>query len=337
MYGSVTASAPGRVCFAGEDIDWISGPAILGAINLRLQVTVTPLPSHCDFILLKSGNPFYVERRVSLSKLGQYKKHVMDYVEAAVKVLINCGVKITPIQINVSSDLPPRSGLSSSAAVSVASISALAKFYELSLSDYEVCNLAYSVENEELNTGAGQMDFYACGLGGFLYINSSTRPPYPIEQYDFPSNISIIIADTMTPRNTADIIQDKRSRLEKGEAGISSYVKYTEKAIEKIRHLLKQPDFDLEQFGTLISSCHNYLDKYMRVSTDTLNKCVKACLNNGAFGAKLTGTGMGGCMFAIAPTSMSLQIQEALSTYPVITYATYISSLGTIIEREVNL
>lgn len=335
MYKLVTASAPGRVCFAGEDIDWISGPAILGAVNLRLTVTVTHLPKDCDFILLTSGNPFYVQRRVSLSNIGQYKRHVMDYVEAAVKVLIDYGVKITPVHIKVSSDLPPRAGLSSSAAISVASINALSKFHELSLSNYDICALAYSVEGEELNTGAGQMDFYACGLGGFLYIDSAAKPPSPIEQYDLPPDIAIIIADTMTPRNTADIIRSKRARLNRGESSIVSYIEYTEIAIDQLHWLLKQPSFDLERFGALVSSCHHYLDKYMRVSTDTLNRCVETCLDKGAIGAKLTGTGMGGCMFAIAPRSIILQIQEALSAHPVKTYITNISNRGTFIEDAV--
>lgn len=337
MYHSVTASAPGRVCFAGEDIDWISGPAILGAINLRLKVTVTSLPKDCDYILLKSDNPFNVQRRVPLLSVGQYKRHVMDYVEAAVKVLIKRGIKITPIEIGVSSNLPARAGLSSSAAVSIASISALAKFYGIPLSNHEICDLAYSVESDELNTGAGQMDFYACGLGGFMYINSASRPPSPIEQLNLPSGLGVIVADTMVPRNTADIIRSKRERLERAEPSILSYVKYTEAAIKQIHRILREPDPDLERFGTLITSCHMYLDKYMRVSTDMLNKCVDTCLLNGAVGAKLTGTGMGGCMFAVAPTAAVTRIQESLLTHPVLTYATDISTLGVVVERVDNL
>lgn len=337
MYQSVTASAPGRVCFAGEDIDWILGPALLGAVDLRIKVRVTALAENCDFILLKTGNPFNTEHRISLSNIGKYKKHILDYVEGAVKVISNRGVKITPIEINVSSDFPPQAGLSSSAAVTVASLNALAKFYDLSLSTYEICDLAYSIEKDELKTGAGQMDFYVCGLGGVLYLDSANRPPSPVEQYTLPSDIAIIVADTMTPRNTGDIIRGKRLRLAQSESGIISYIKHTKTAIDEIRHLFKQPSFDLKQFGALVIRCHDYLDKYMRVSTDTLNKCVELCLINGAVGAKLTGTGMGGCMFAIVPPSLIIQIKKDLSPLPVTIYETNISSCGTIIEQTVKL
>jgi galactokinase len=40
MSREIIASAPGRVCFAGEDIDWISGPSILCAIDLKTNVLV---------------------------------------------------------------------------------------------------------------------------------------------------------------------------------------------------------------------------------------------------------------------------------------------------------
>jgi mevalonate kinase len=332
MHRTIKASAPGRVCFAGEDIDWISGPAILGAIGLRIEVTVANLPPDCDLIELESGTPFSVKRRISLKSLGCYQGHPLDYVEAAIKVLSAWGAQITPVRVSVSSSLPASVGLSSSAALAVASLAALAKLFRLNLSDIEVCGLAYIVESEELRTGAGQMDFYVCGLGGFMYIDSHNRPPHPIEKYGFPAGMGILIADTMVPRSTADVIRTKRSRLQSAEAGIISYIEHTEKAIADIRGLLQQPELDIDHFGVLISSCHRYLNRYMRVSTDLLNKCVETSLNKGAVGAKLTGTGMGGCMFALAPLSKMREISEALSSLPVLTYATNISNTGIVIE-----
>src|SRR5439155_11369212 len=84
----VIASAPGRVCLAGEDIDWISGPAILCAINLRVSATVVALPAATDALILSSADPFFVERRVPLAEIGRYQHHPMDYVHAAVRTLV---------------------------------------------------------------------------------------------------------------------------------------------------------------------------------------------------------------------------------------------------------
>lgn len=330
MPHSFTASAPGRVCFAGEDIDWISGPSVLCAINLRVTAEVMPLSQDLDFLLLRAKSPFYAEHRILLSELGCYKKHILDYVHGAIKVISDFGVRITPIQITIASQLPARAGLSSSAAVIVSTLAALNGFFNLALSEYEICTLAHAVESKELKTGAGQMDFYSCALGGLLYLNSICSPPDPIERYEFPSNLKIIIVDTLTPRNTADVINCKRKRLLESDKLILTYIKYTEKAIEKMHKLLQLKRMDKLKLGNIITSCHGYLRDYMRVSTKLLDTCVEICLENGALGAKLTGTGMGGCMFAIVPKAKVLQIEEAIINYPVKYYIVDPSHQGII-------
>lgn len=332
IYTNIIASSPGRVCFAGEDIDWISGPYILCAVDLRVNVKITPLPHNCDFILIESSDPFNVKYRIPIIEIGNYQEHILDYIRAALKIIKDSDVNLTPLKISVSSQLPARAGLSSSAAVSVATIAALSKFFGLELSTHKICDLAYSIENKELKTGAGQMDFYACGLGGFFYINSATIPPNPIEKYKFPPNLKIFIVDTETPRNTRDVIDLKRQRLAQSDPMIIAYVNHTEAVIEKMRTLLKQSKTDINKIGTLVSLCHNYLRDYMAVSTDLINICVDICLRNGAIGAKLTGTGMGGCLFALVPESSVNQIKAALSGYPVKIYVTNVSHKGVIVQ-----
>ena len=335
-YNTAIASCPGRVCFAGEDIDWISGPSIVGAIDLRVKTTVTPLSQNAEFIVLRSGEPFNVEKRISLSNFGRYRKHVLDYVHAAVKVLIDKSGMFIPIQVDVESNLPASGGLSSSAAVSIATVTAVGRCFGISLCPSEICELAYSVENDELKTGAGQMDFYVCGLGGFMYINSSSTPPYPIEKYRFQADVAIVIADTQIRRSTAEIIQLKRQRLKESEPGILSYVRHTESSIDQMYSLLTKGSVDINKFGGLVSKCHLYLDKYMSVSTELLNLCVKTCLDHGALGAKLTGTGMGGCMFALVANTNISTIVKALSSYPVAVYVTKVTEEGVITHNSAH-
>ena len=326
------ASAPGRVCFAGEDIDWISGPSILCAINLRIQTTISMLPKNIGEIVLKSGAPLNIEYRVPLVKLGRYQNHIMDYAHAAVKLIQNIVTIIPPIEILIESKLPVSAGLSSSAAVSIATLAALNNFFGLGLSIFEICNLAYAVEKTELKTGAGQMDFYSCGVGGILYMDSSTVPPKTIKKYNLPKNLQIIIIDTLTPRRTKDVIHWKRVRLHQGDPLLIQYIKHTEVAIRKMRNLLMQQNINTPELGEIISCCHKYLKNYMCVSTDMLNVCIETALNNGALGAKLTGTGMGGCAFALTEKKMTERIIQSLSCLPVKTYVTNISNEGIVIH-----
>ena len=118
----IKVSAPGRVCFGGEKLDWLAGPSVVAAIGLRTHVAVSDLPTSDDIVMLRCHHPLNVERRLHFQDIGDYKGHVTDHLEAALKVICNCGVSLAPIIIEVASDIPFGSGLSSSAALCVASI-----------------------------------------------------------------------------------------------------------------------------------------------------------------------------------------------------------------------
>ena len=328
---TVKASAPGRICFAGEDIDWISGPSVLCAINLHTNVTVTSLSASHHQIEITTSGSINGRQSIPIDSVGQYSGHILDYVNASMKVLTSLGIRPCPVQIDITSNLPAKAGLSSSAAVSVASIKALSNYFGLKISNHQIAHLAYLVEKDELKTGAGQMDQYSCSLGGLIYLDSSTTPPCNIKAFTLPDEIELIVADTLTPRSTADVIRLKRQRYAQKENGILAYVRKTEDLIQGIRELVGQSDPSFQCLGELVTACHRTLREDMRVSTPLLESCVSACLENGALGAKITGTGMGGCMFALVLKDDSKQVQHALSMLPVRVYATTPASNGAVI------
>lgn len=97
MKNSVEASAPGRVCLAGEDIDWISGPSVLCAINLRVKATASQKSDNEAVVTFKTKEPFNATLDVPISKIGNYTKNALDYSHAALKVLVDHGVDPTPM------------------------------------------------------------------------------------------------------------------------------------------------------------------------------------------------------------------------------------------------
>ncbi len=289
---------------------------------------MTSLPDDHPNLLLISKEPVNIEYHLPLSGLGKYENNIMDYVHAAIKVIRDLGVEIPPIKIEINSKLPVSAGLASSAAISVVTIAALNKFFDLKLSILEICNLAYNIEQVELKTGAGQMDFYSCGLGGIIYINSLFVPPNPILKYKIPENFQFIIVDTQTKHFTSKVIRWKRERLASKEPLIMQYIEQSELTIQKMHSLLQQENFEISEFGNYISECHYLLKDFMCVSTDLLNTCVEAALKKGALGAKLTGTGLGGCMFALIERSKIDSIVKSISNLPVKHYITGVSELG---------
>ena len=331
------AVAPGRVCLAGEDIDWISGPAILCAIEMHVKATATHTPTDTTPALsVTSSTPFNVTLDVPLTRLGTYyHQHPLDYSHAAAKVLADQGIKLEPMKLAITSDLPAKAGLSSSAAVTLASLGAIAALHEFPIDEEMLSHLAYAVESDELHTGAGQMDMYACGLGGLIYLDSSTTPPADVETFQLPTGYDIVIVDTLTPRNTRDVIAGKRERFNRQEPLFMKYVHETEVAIALLKTLLEAPSLDMEAVGGLVAACHYFLREYMQVSTPLIEECVATALKKGALTAKLTGTGMGGCVFALVPEDNTAAVVSALKEKPVKVFVTRPSSTGVqIISQE---
>ncbi len=330
MRNYAEASAPGRVCLAGEDIDWISGPSILLAINLRIKAAAKSKNVNDGTVTFKTGSPYNASTEVPLDELSIYKGSIFDYSQASLKVLTDLGLSPKSMVLSIKSNLPTRAGLSSSAAVCIASLAALSDYYNLNLEDKEIANLAYKVESEELKTGAGQMDMYSSTLGGLIYSDSSTIPPKSIETYQLPEDLNIVIVDTLTPRKTGDVIREKRQRYELKEKNILRYVSETEMAIQQIRETLLIRPTDVRKLGILIFACHAYIRDFLQVSTDLIDDCVNLSMKKGAIGAKLTGTGMGGCMFALVPTDMTKDLVSTLQEKPVKIIVTQPSTRGLI-------
>ncbi len=330
----VRASAPGRVCFGGESLDWmIQGPSVVGAIGLRTTVDVQPLTQLSDTVVIYSGEPFYQEKTLQQSHVGKYDDQDAKYVQAALKLFLDQNSLDESIAIRTHTELPVKAGVSSSAAVSLAATAALGRFLAIEQSQVEICHSAYLVESKELRTGAGQMDFYACGLGGVIYMNCHSEPPQPLERYEH-QDIHIVLVDTLSPHSTKTFISSKRKRFQEGEPLIKKYAQLAEAEVEHLRNLLPAFHENAEEIGTLITQFHRYLSNYMRSSTFLLDACVEVSIKNGAHGAKLTGTGMGGCMFAFVEEENVEKLTQALDKLPVETFHTTIASEGVIFENN---
>jgi len=330
-----SASSPGRVCLAGESLDWmIGGPSIVGAIGLRVMASVKDIKSDGkeDEVLIRALDPFNVERRIQLSRIGIYNRHTLDFMQASIKVLLDRGLPIHSFQIDSYTELPTEAGVSSSAAISLATIAAVGQHFGIERTQMQICGLAYQAEKNELKTGVGQMDFYACGLGNLHYLNCATEPPNPLEKYPIPKGVKLLLVDTLTSHSTTKSIPRKRERFAAGDPLIMAYIDKALAAVEKIRSLMPEFERHVEEIGHNVSLCHRYLRDDVRSSTDLLDRCVDTCLANGAYGGKLIGSGMGGCMFALAREEDLGKIQNALTSLPVKVYITAFSQDGVKIE-----
>ena len=308
------------------------GPSLLCAVDLRTYATVT---SNLDIeasINIESTSPIGAKLELRSDMIGKYTGHYLDYVHAACKVIHDRHPITKSINIKIESIVPAGSGLSSSAAVIMATLGSLNSYYRLGLSTDELSKLAYMVEHQELRTGAGKMDFIVCGLGGLIYIDS-IESPISAERLSFPDKGRLIIIDTQNSRSTASVIAHKRKRYLNQEPLIMKYVSGTKQIVDQMRNEFITNETRINLIGRYISDCHQLLRDYMAVSTNLIEEVISICMDNGALGAKLTGTGMGGCLFAFAEANSVDNIVIAVNKLPIVSYICKVDTYGLRYEK----
>jgi mevalonate kinase len=194
-------------------------------------------------------------------------------------------------EITIKSQLPPRQGLGSSAAVTVSTIKALAECLGIELKNEAVAKIGHQVETAVQGI-ASPADTFVSSTGGVVLIErTKTRHLSSL-------NIPILIGATGIERSTSDVIASVTRLKQKYPTLITNVLS----SIGDITRLgtQKLANEDFVGLGELMNINQGLLES-IGVSDEALSRLVYASRTAGALGAKMTGAGRGGCMLAITP------------------------------------
>lgn len=316
MSMTVYASAPGRLCLAGESLDWMQGgSSVVAAVPLRTHVTVA-VSRQEHALLLRSDAPISLNRCVGTRDIDTYPGDPLDFLQATARIAaLKTGRWLGGV-LDVRTDLPVGAGLSSSAAVTLASAAALLAAHTGQVPDVgTVCFTAREAETGEMSTGAGWMDFLACGEGQVRHITAIQPPSTRLLANSLGA--PVVLIDTKERRSTSAILASKRNRLFSGDPDMRTYVLRAPEVVEQMRRVFGSHPVDHAAVGALLTEGQALLRDRVHCSTPLIDECVKRCLAAGAYGAKLSGSGHGGCLFALVPPDAVYSVLRALESLPV--------------------
>lgn len=288
-----------RVCLAGEDLDWTGGKSILCNVDLFTQISIkhnySKLITFHTKIISHINN---IEGELKIDNLDSYNYgSLFDYVVAALKLFRNSyNIQINNISVDILSTIPIRSGLSSSAALLVSIFQELFTYYGMKYTMREICDLCYKVEHDVLHCQVGKMDFYSC-LSNNLIVYKEEKDCLEILDYDL-SNVKALLIFCGNQSSTKDVNKIKLNRYLNKESSFMQYLVLGNRLVSEIIALIKGNE-NIDLIGRSITRYHYLMDKYLGVSSGNINNIVELCVKNGASGAKLTGCGMGGYVFAL--------------------------------------
>jgi len=203
-----------------------------------------------------------------------------------------------PLDIWIGGTLPGFSGLGASAASSVAIARAISQELNLNLSNEKINSVAYEGEKAYAGNPSG-IDNTAATYGGLMWFKKNPQGGQDlVERLHIKKHVEIVIGSTGKVANTKAMVEGVAERKKKDPEKYDPLFKQAESLAIAGRKALEAGD--LKKVGDLMNANHRILQE-IGVSSKELDLLVDMARKQGAFGAKLTGGGGGGCMVALTP------------------------------------
>jgi len=287
----------GKVILFGEHFVVHGVPGIVSAIDSTVDAEVKKTGEGITVRDERKGEGDYTQKKRAEQK------------ESIERMLRTMGIdpEKASLEIWVGGNLPGFSGIGASAASSVAIARAIAEEFKMDLSDEKINEIAYEAEKAYAGTPSG-IDNTAATYGGLIWFQRNlSGGPSTIEKLSLREPVEIIMGNTGIVADTKEMVAGVAARKKENPEKYNMLFKQAEDLAFTARKTLEE--FDLRKVGKLMNENHRLLQE-IEVSCKELDYLVNSAREKGAFGAKLTGGGGGGCMVALTPGK---DLQEAVA------------------------
>lgn len=222
------------------------------------------------------------------------------------------------VDLFLSAEVPPGTGLGSSSAMTVALIRALAAWTGEEMTAEQVASLACHLEIEELGLPIGKQDQYASAFGGLNAI-TFTADGVEVEPLELSPQVSsalsarLLLFATGRSRHSGHILREQRARTARSSSVINSLHRLKLLA-QEMRHALCSEDLD--RFGALLHTGWQYKKRLSsKISTPDIDRWYAAAREVGALGGKITGAGGGGFLLLYCPPERQPALRQTMAEF----------------------
>ncbi|MGC2035368.1 MAG: GHMP kinase [Thermoplasmata archaeon] len=319
----VRSKAPLRISFAGGGTDVAPYPDEKGGAVLNCTIdkyAYATLQAH-------EGSPGGVRvHSLDYNVNVNYEKAAdlvyngeLDLVKASLKVLRPGNGDDTTrdaLSMFLHSDAPPGTGLGSSSTMCVALVGAFQHYLREPWTSYEVAELAFRIEREELGIKGGKQDQYAAAFGGFNYMefNGPKTIVNPLKIHpDVMNELSyrLLLCYTGTSRYSNDIIERQQTSYQQKKSDTVKALDSTkELAIAMKSELLRG---NIDEMGRLLDEGWQLKKRFTEgISNSRIDAFYESARAEGALGGKLVGAGGGGYILLFCDAARRADVAKAV-------------------------
>jgi len=335
--------APGRVNLIGEHTDYSEGYVMPIAINKGITMGIS---KNKENKIGAFSIDFNQKAEIQLNNLKKTDKGWFNYIIGIVIQLLKRKYNIRGINIAFSGNVPQGAGLSSSAALEVATVYSIQKLFNLNIDGKEMAKICQKAEHETIGVMCGIMDQFISRFGKrehALFIDTRT-----LEYQHIPikaENLEIVIINSNVPHKLTDSLYNKRvqeckeavkllggkeqetlrdftlnefnkkkKNLPKTIRKRALHVISENERVIKAKSCLKNNDF--KKFGKLMKKSHESLRDNYEVSSKELDWLVDSAQDvEGVYGSRMTGAGFGGCTVTLIDKKSVNKLKDKIRGY----------------------
>jgi D-glycero-alpha-D-manno-heptose-7-phosphate kinase len=311
--------SPVRISFGGGGTDLPAyfeshGGAVLStAINKYFYTTVGKrTDGHIQII---SSDLRVFETWKDISQMSVQEGGSALEIPLAVLKELGCEVAV---DIFLASEIPPGTGLGSSASVCVNLLQAISTYLHMPLSKYDLAEKAFYIATSVLGKPVGKQDEFAAAFGGLNFITFDQDGSTHVEPLRLAPEVTaaleqkLMLFFTGASHHSWSILKEQEASSRRRQGPALESLHCIRKLAERMRLALEEGD--LRQFGLLLHEGWEHKKKISsKISNGAIDRMYHIARDHGAIGGKITGAGGGGFMLLYCDEERQPAVSEAFA------------------------
>lgn len=320
----IRSKAPLRISFAGGGTDVSPYPEEKGGAVLNCTIDKF---AYATLTSREEGDGSMHVHSLDYDLKAEYERPEdlvydgeLDLVKAALRVLRprgDNGRSVDSLELFLHSDAPPGTGLGSSSTMSVALVGAFQAYLKEPWTPYDVAEIAYRIEREELGIKGGRQDQYAATFGGFNFLefHGKTTIVNPLRIHPEVLNelaYRLLLCYTGTSHYSNDLIERQQASYSEKRASTVTALDATKAlAVDMKNELLRG---HIDEMGRLLDEGWELKKKFTEgISNPRIDSFYAHARAAGALGGKLVGAGGGGYILLFCDFERRANVAKAVT------------------------